>query len=160
VQRRKPLKRGQPPKRSKPIARSRTPIPARRKDPAKRRFAKHRCDPYREWLKAEACCVSGLFTGEYIGGRAGYRHLVFVKVLVDPAHTRPRSLGADDLYECIPLARHLHEEQERIRWPRFEAKYGIDRHELARQYTEQWLETPEGQAWVAGRPAPDPGATA
>lgn len=145
------MKRSRPPRRTpvrpstKPLKRSelpraRTRIRSRKADPTKRRFAKHRCDPFRDWLKTQQCPVSGFYTDDWRDTGNDF----MARVIVDPAHTRPRSLGADDLYECIPLARHLHDEQERIGWPRFEKKYGIDRKALAKKYADEWLATPEG----------------
>lgn len=133
------------------LKRSTKPIPKRRKDPAKRAFAEHRCKPFTDWLKTQACCITGRHTGAYVWyepvrGRGG---LAYVRV--DPAHVIKRSRGSDDLYNCIPLARHLHDEQEGHN-AEFEAKYGVNLTELAREYTERWLATPEGEEWRAAHP--------
>jgi hypothetical protein len=67
--------------------------------------------------------------------------------VVDPAHVIPKARGSDDLYNVVPLARHLHEEQEG-RTREFEAKYGINLTALAKVYAERWLATADGQAWL------------
>lgn len=143
------MKRSPLPPRKKYLARSQKPIPPRRKDPAKRAFAKHRCKPFTDWLKTLPCCVTGKRTGEwhYFFFWEGYPDPC-VRIHVDPAHLKTRKTGGDDLYNCIPLARHLHDEQHAIGWPAFEKRYGIDRHALAKQYADEWLATTEGMAWT------------
>lgn len=122
------------------LPRSHKPIRARKADPERRRFAKHRCKPFTDSLKGLPCCVSGESVWRY--------------AIVDPAHIKTRGSGGDDLYNTLPLVRHLHEEQHRIGWPRFEKKYGIDRVALAHAYTERWLATEDGQAWQAEQGKP------
>jgi hypothetical protein len=146
---RTPLRPGQPPKRKTELKRSRKPIPKRRKDPSKRAWAKHRCKPYTDWLKTQACCLTGRVTGEWAWMGFGWDPWEYVHV--DPAHVIKRSRGSDDLYNCIPLARHLHNEQE-AKNAEFEAKYGRDLKALAREYTKRWLATPDGQAWLVEHP--------
>jgi hypothetical protein len=136
------------------LKRSQKPIPKRRKDPSKRAWAKHRCKPFTDWLKTQACCLTGKHTGDWFSWlpRQGFQKVYHpFLVIVDPAHVIKRSRGSDDLYNCLPLARHLHDEQEG-RNAAFEAKYQVDLTELARQYTERWLATPEGIAWTAEHP--------
>lgn len=116
--RRTPLKRS-----TKPIARRRS-IPRKRATPRRGPFR----DPgYLVFLRNE--CKS-LITAEYG---------------CDPAHGPVNgrgSKGPDN--EAVPLSRTLHDEQTRIGWPAFEAKYGIDRaREAAAHYTLYliWKET-------------------
>jgi hypothetical protein len=146
---RTPLRPGQPPKRKTELKRSRKPIPKRRKDPSKRAWAKHRCKPFTDWLKTQACCITGKRTWDWTCPSPTQTWAF--QVHVDPAHVIKRSRGSDDLYNCIPLARHLHDEQEGKN-AAFEAKYGVNLTELARQYTERWLATSDGQAWQAEHP--------
>ena len=148
------MKRTPLPPRTKYPPRSTKRIRSRKKDPAKRRFAKHRCQEYLDWLKTEACCITGARGGQWVKTytpEGDFCDLVWV--IVDPAHLdKARSLGGDDLWNALPLARHLHEEQTRIRWPAFAKKYGIDRQAIAREHTERWLATPDGKRWLAEHP--------
>jgi hypothetical protein len=149
---RTPLRPGLPPKRKTALKRSRKPIPKRRKDPSKRAWAKQRCKPFTDWLKTQPCCITGCLTDDFVRIQIrGDKPAPYVYVIVDPAHVVKRSRGSDDLYNCIPLSRHLHEEQEGKN-AAFEAKYGVNLTELAREYTERWLETPEGEAWRPEHP--------
>lgn len=136
-----------PIKRRTPLTRSTKRIPSRRRDPKRRTWASHRCEPFRAWLKQQACCVTHCWTGQpcYDVARPGAKPTT-IWVVVDPAHLIPRGRGSDDLYNCVPLARHLHEEQEK-RTDAFNAKYGVNLWELAKEYTERWLATDEGMQW-------------
>lgn len=144
----KPIARHAPPKRST------RPIAARKKDPAARRWAKHRCDPYLDWLTTEPCCVTGLRTGQWWPQRqnrkpAGPTGLTPVRIHVDPAHVRARGPGHDDLWNALPLAHHLHDEQHTRGAKTFWQKYGLDPVSIAREYTDRWLATDAGQMWLA-----------
>jgi hypothetical protein len=137
------MKRGQPPKRHKPLARgkpprrSSRPIPARRADPKKRRFADRRQPDFIQWLLQEPCCITNKRTGHWNRANESF-------ILVDPAHIKTRSTGGDDLYNAVPLAHHLHEEQHRIGIKSFQRKYGVDLVAIAKAHTERFLaEHPE-----------------
>jgi hypothetical protein len=142
IQRKKPLKRS-----TKPL--KRTPVRTRRTTPRRRAGA---CRPYLDWLKTQACRVTGKHSGEWAvererWGLDGTQYIAEVWVTVDPAHVRTKRLGGD-LNNAISLARHLHEEQHAIGIPAFNAKYGVSMKELAIAQTEEWLATPEGLAWL------------
>jgi hypothetical protein len=133
----KPIARYTPPKRSS------RPIPQRRKGKPRRRAGA--CRPYLDWLKTQACRVTGRRTGEmgvvvcsdYIMV-PGDRRLP-IHVWVDPAHVRTKRNGGD-LWNAISLSRHLHEEQHQIGIPAFDAKYGCDMGALAIAQTEEFFE--------------------
>ena len=72
---------------------------------------------------------------------AGYM-LTPHSTVVDPAHgpiNGGASKGPDD--EAIPLCRYHHEEMERLRWPKFEAKYGFSRATEAKAHYAAYLLT-------------------
>lgn len=139
------------PKRKTRLKSSRKPIPPRKADPSKRRFAKRRCRPFLGWLKTEPCCVTGKRTGEmgYHISPGGSEWGVIVHV--DPAHVKPRSLGGDDLWNALPLARHLHNEQEG-HTKTFEKKYGVNLLAIAAEYTARFLALHPEFAGPAGGP--------
>lgn len=61
---------------------------------------------------------------------------------IDPAHgpvNGGSSKGPDD--GAIPLCRYHHEEMERLRWPKFEAKYGFSRATEAKAHYAAYLLT-------------------
>jgi hypothetical protein len=87
-----------------------------------------RNEAYRSWL-TECRCVACIQALKLIGtdGR-----IFFARQLCDAAHGPVDGTsvkGADR--ECIPLCRAHHDEQHRLRWPKFEARYGFDRAEEA-----------------------------
>jgi hypothetical protein len=136
MNRKKPLKRS-----TKPI--KRCPVRTRRTTPRRRAGA---CRPYLDWLKTQACRVTQLCSGLWTDiGVSPSRPLEIV--VVDPAHVRTKRLGGD-LNNALSLSRHLHQEQHQIGIPAFNAKYGCDMRALAIAQTEEWLGTPEGQAWT------------
>jgi hypothetical protein len=143
---RKPL-----PRPTKPIARyvepkrSSKPIPQRRKGKPRRRAGA--CRPYLDWLKTQACRVTGHFQGDWYWERMGAGKR-FVMIWVDPAHVKTRGSGGSDLHNALSLSRAKHEEQHHIGIPAFEAKYGVSMKALAIAQTEEWLATPEGLAWL------------
>jgi hypothetical protein len=127
------------------IPRSRKPIKARGRKPDRRAGA---CRPYLDWLKEQCCVILGVQTGAFFAAPP------CEWIVVDPAHVRVKKLGGD-LNNAISLAHHLHHELHQRGIKTFAKKYGVDLAELARQQTEQWLATPEGQAWAS-----DPGGGA
>ena len=59
---------------------------------------------------------------------------------IDPAHgpvNGRSSKGPDN--EAIPLCSHHHEEQHRVGWPAFEAKYGFSREKEAAAHYAAYL---------------------
>lgn len=136
-------------KRSGPIKRK-----TRLKAKGGSRFPKRRCQPYLDWLREQRCCVLGHPSGAYVSvfqvdgvWKHGWPPSQGTQVVIDPAHITSRNAGGDDLYNAVSLAHHLHEEQHRIGIRSFQAKYGVDLKEKAKEQTEQWLQTPEGQEW-------------
>jgi hypothetical protein len=124
---------------TKPIKRSRV----RATGKPSRRFRKHRCQPYLDWLKTQACVVTGRFAGQWEQSRR-ITDPPYVRIIVDPAHVKTRSTGGDDLWNALPLSHHLHEEQHAIGRVSFERKYGINMQKLAEESTERFLaEYPE-----------------
>jgi hypothetical protein len=108
------------------------PIPKKRKGPP-RRDGQFRDRKYLDWLKKRDCVVTRLrgFPIELVQKP----HLHWKMRIVDPAHGPPAGLkvkGPDN--EAIPLTRWYHEEQTRIGWDAFEAKYGIDRAKEADEF--------------------------
>ena len=74
---------------------------------------------YLDYLKTMPCTINGWFCW----------------MRVDPAHgpvNGMRSKGGDD--GAISLCRFHHEEQHRIGWPAFEAKYGFSREVEAKVF--------------------------
>jgi len=130
----------------------RTRIKSRRSKPRRRAGA---CREYLDWLKTQKCVITGkrhgmLYRdGTFTCGR--YELANWRTIIVDPAHVRTKRLGGD-LWNAVPLAHHLHEEQHRIGIKSFQAKYGVDLAELAREHTERWLQTESGAAWLAQHP--------
>ena len=124
------MKRSGPIKRKKYLPRSTKPIKTRR---VSRRFAKHRCEPFTDWLKASWTC------------------LICQRSPVDPAHLKTRGSGGDDLNNVVPLCRFHHDQQEG-HTAAFQQKYGTNLDWHARWYTDRWLMTPDGQAWRASHP--------
>jgi len=119
-------------------------IKSRRSKPRRRAGA---CREYLKWLRSQRCVVTGLYTWQTITLPNGITGITFV----DPAHVRTKRLSGD-LWNAVPLAHHLHEEQHRIGIKSFQAKYGVDLAELAREHTERWLQTELGAAWLAQHP--------
>lgn len=83
---------------------------------------------YLDYLKTMPCTINGWFC----------------LMRVDPAHgpiNGARSKGPDD--GAIPLCRYHHDEMERLRWPKFEAKYGFSRAKEAKAHYTAYLLTRE-----------------
>ena len=97
------------------LKRSTKPIAKRRSKP--RRTSVLRDRGYLDWLKDRECVIRD--------GGPSFK-------MSDPAHgpsTGMRVKGPDN--EAIPLCRHHHNEQHRIGWQAFEAKYGFSREKEA-----------------------------
>jgi hypothetical protein len=115
--RRSPLKRSAP--------------PARRAAP--RRVSALRDREYLDWLSLDCRCVACQRIGIRPGTQVFADHRLFR--IIDPAHgpvNGGRSKGPDN--EAVPLCRHHHDEQHRVGWPAFEAKYGFSREKEAKTH--------------------------
>ena len=70
----------------------------------------------------------------------GKKPITVASWIIDPAHGPVNgrgSKGPDN--EAIPLCRHHHDEQHRVGWPAFEAKYGFSRAEQAKVFWTGYL---------------------
>ncbi len=103
-------------------------VKAKRAKP--RRVSVMRDRDYLNWLRDQRCVVTK---------KCGYPiavtmrpHLHWKTTIVDPAHGPPagRGMKGPD-NEAIPLTRYYHDEQTKLGWAAFEAKYGIDREKEA-----------------------------
>ena len=111
---------------TKPIARNVRPKP-RRATP--RRVSVDRNPAYLDFLRTYAkCSVSHPVHRTVSLGRC------------DPAHGPVNGMGSKGPDSgAIPLCRLHHEEQHRLGWPAFEAKYGIDREKEAAAFHALYL---------------------
>lgn len=132
-------------RRSRPISRSTKEIGRRIAVKAKRVKARRvsvlRDRSYLDWLK-ERTCVACFLVEKLIGARQ-----VHVDRYVDPAHgpvNGAASKGPDN--EAVPLCRHHHDEQHRIGWTAFEAKYGVSREKEAVAHYAAYLISKEHNA--------------
>jgi hypothetical protein len=144
MQRKTPLRRT-PLTRGSRLPSSTRPMKARKAGKPRRRAGA--CREYLDWLKDQACRITGKRTGEWINTLI-VRSIGAFRIEVDPAHVRTKRLGGD-LWNALSLSHHLHEELHQHGIKTFAAKYGCDLAELARQQTEEWLATAEGIAWQA-----------
>lgn len=98
---------------------ARSPVWKRRSKP--RRVAVVREPEYLAFLREEGRCPVCLTHG------APYMKRVWTQI-IDPAHGKVNGYGSkgSDL-EAIPLCRLHHDEMEKLRWPKFCAKYKLDR---------------------------------
>lgn len=127
--------------------------PIRRK--GKSRFPRRRCQPYLDWLKAQACRITGKRTGDWFSWLPlrGFRTVYYpFQIVVDPMHVKSRGAGGQDLWNALSVAHHLHEESHRIGVKSFAKKYGVNLEALAAEQTRQWLDTSAGRAWLVEHP--------
>lgn len=87
-------------------------------------------EPFREWIREQPCCITGLRTGAWIKTPTGW-----VRIHVDPAHVKRRGAGGADANNICPLARHLHQEYDDRGRKSFEQKYGVD---MAAKAVDYW----------------------
>ena len=138
--RRTPLKRS-------PLKRSLVAVNRKR---AKPRRGPMRDPGYLLFLRCDCKCVACAILG--CGARRALNPCNWASVTIDPAHgpvNGRSSKGPDN--EAIPLCSHHHEEQHRVGWPAFEAKYGFSREKEAAAHYAAYLLVREADGLGADR---------
>ena len=101
-----------------------------------------RCEPFLKWERGRPCFLSLQSTLHQCRGKVRACHY-------DPWGDKGMGTKVSD-NACLPMCDGGHEEQHRIGWPRFEAKYNFDGRHVVSAYWLQWLNgTPMGAEWRA-----------
>ena len=139
----KPRKKVRGGKRGAPTGRPRTLL---KKFNAKRggnAFPKNVDEARREFIRAQPCAVTGLFTGEWITREAWMAQTLpkWWKCRVVPAHVKSRGSGGKDQGNMIPLDSRLHDWQGQIGWPAFQRRNSWQsRFEIAAEFERRYVE--------------------
>jgi hypothetical protein len=101
-----------------------------------------RCEPYLKWLRGRPCFLSIHAPGKHVcAGKVRAVHF-------DPFGDKGMSTKVSDS-AAYPECDGGHDEQHRIGWQSFQAKYGFDGRDVVTVYWLEWLEgTPMGRAWA------------
>jgi len=122
-----PLKRtplrpsSKPMKSGTPLARTAGPTRRTRKP---KRFAVHRNAEYRHWIASLPCILAD-------------RHRCHGPV--ECCHVKTRGAGGDDVGNCFPGCRWVHQKQHLKGIKTFQALYSLDLTKIAKQLEAHWV---------------------
>ena len=106
-----------------------------------------RCEPFLKWLRGRPCFISTLRGATPCRGKIVAAHF-------DPWGDKGTGSKVSD-QAAMPLCGDPgghHDEQHRIGWPAFQARYEFDGRSAVEAYWREWLtQTPMGVAWAQAR---------